>query len=33
MYIGKPVECGETKDIFMKPKLKEAQDYITGRFG
>ena len=33
MYIGELVEYGETKDIFMKPKRKETEDYITGRFG
>jgi phosphate transport system ATP-binding protein len=33
MYIGEMVEFGETKDIFMKPKRKETEDYITGRFG
>ena len=33
MYIGELVEYGETKEIFMKPKRKETEDYITGRFG
>ena len=33
MYVGDLVEFGETKDIFMKPKRKETEDYITGRFG
>ncbi|ACB33924.1 phosphate ABC transporter, ATPase subunit [Leptothrix cholodnii SP-6] len=33
MYVGDLVEYGETKDIFMKPKRKETEDYITGRFG
>jgi phosphate transport system ATP-binding protein len=33
MYIGELVEFGDTKDIFMKPKRKETEDYITGRFG
>jgi phosphate transport system ATP-binding protein len=33
MYIGELVEYGETKDIFMKPKCRETEDYITGRFG
>jgi phosphate transport system ATP-binding protein len=27
------VEFGPTSDIFMKPKKKETEDYITGRFG
>ncbi len=30
---GRLVEFGETQDIFAKPKLKETEDYITGRFG
>ncbi len=33
MYLGDLVEFGETKEIFMKPKRKETEDYITGRFG
>ena len=33
MYIGEMVEFGATQDIFMKPKRKETEDYITGRFG
>jgi phosphate transport system ATP-binding protein len=33
MYIGELIEYGETKEIFMKPKRKETEDYITGRFG
>jgi phosphate transport system ATP-binding protein len=33
MYIGELVEYGATQDIFMKPKRKETEDYITGRFG
>ncbi|MGL6111556.1 MAG: phosphate ABC transporter ATP-binding protein, partial [Rubrivivax sp.] len=33
MYIGEMVEYGATRDIFMKPKRKETEDYITGRFG
>ncbi len=33
MYLGELVELGETNDIFMKPKRKETEDYITGRFG
>jgi phosphate transport system ATP-binding protein len=33
MYIGELVEYGATSDIFMKPKRKETEDYITGRFG
>jgi phosphate transport system ATP-binding protein len=33
MYLGEMIEFGDTKDIFMKPKRKETEDYITGRFG
>jgi len=33
MYLGRLVEFGLTSRIFTKPKLKETEDYITGRFG
>ncbi len=33
MYLGELVEFGETDQIFLSPKKKETQDYITGRFG
>ena len=33
MYLGEMIEFGATRDIFMKPKRKETEDYITGRFG
>ena len=33
MYLGDLVEFGETDQIFIKPKKKETEDYITGRFG
>ena len=33
MYLGDLVEFGATKDIFMQPKRRETEDYITGRFG
>jgi phosphate transport system ATP-binding protein len=33
MYLGELVEFGVTNQIFMKPKRKETEDYITGRFG
>ena len=32
-YIGKIIETGETDTIFTRPKLKQTEDYITGRFG
>jgi phosphate transport system ATP-binding protein len=33
MYLGDLMEFGDTKDMFFKPKRKETEDYITGRFG
>ena len=33
MYLGQLVEYGPTLSLFKKPKLKETEDYITGRFG
>jgi phosphate transport system ATP-binding protein len=33
MYLGSLVEYGKTDEIFIKPKRKETEDYITGRFG
>ncbi len=33
MYLGRMVEFGPTQDIFVLPKLKETEDYVTGRFG
>lgn len=33
MYLGELVEYGVTDDIFIRPKKKETEDYITGRFG
>ena len=32
-YMGKLIECDETKTIFTSPKEKQTEDYITGRFG
>jgi phosphate transport system ATP-binding protein len=31
--MGKLVECDDTRTIFMNPKEKLTEDYITGRFG
>ena len=31
--LGKLVEYDETRTIFMTPKQKLTEDYITGRFG
>ena len=33
MYLGNMVEFGVTDEVFIKPKKKETEDYITGRFG
>src|SRR5665811_2619980 len=33
MYLGEMIEFGTTDNIFIKPKRKETEDYITGRFG
>jgi phosphate transport system ATP-binding protein len=32
-YEGNLVEFGHTNQIFTKPRLKQTEDYITGRFG
>jgi phosphate transport system ATP-binding protein len=33
MYLGELVEFGATDALFLKPRRKETEDYITGRFG
>jgi len=33
MYLGRLVEFGATDEIFLQPKLRETEDYVTGRFG
>ncbi|SDI12654.1 phosphate ABC transporter ATP-binding protein PstB [Nitrosomonas sp. Nm132] len=33
MYLGRLIEFDITDTIFIKPKNKETEDYITGRFG
>jgi phosphate transport system ATP-binding protein len=33
MYLGELIEFGATDEIFLKPRRKETEDYITGRFG
>jgi phosphate transport system ATP-binding protein len=33
MYLGEMIEFGVTDQIFIKPKKKATEDYITGRFG
>jgi phosphate transport system ATP-binding protein len=32
-YIGKLIEMDETDTLFTRPRLKQTEDYITGRFG
>lgn len=32
-HLGDLIEVGETNDIFMRPRHKLTEDYITGRFG
>lgn len=32
-YLGKLIEYGETTEIFTNPKLKQTEDYISGKFG
>ncbi len=32
-YLGELIEFGETQFIFTRPRRKETEDYITGRFG
>ena len=32
-YGGELIEFGATDQLFLKPKRKETEDYITGRFG
>jgi phosphate transport system ATP-binding protein len=33
MYLGELIEFGATDELFLKPKRRETEDYITGRFG
>ncbi|HUP59479.1 MAG TPA: phosphate ABC transporter ATP-binding protein PstB [Thermoanaerobaculia bacterium] len=33
MYLGRLVEYTPTSEMFLKPALKQTEDYITGRFG
>ena len=33
MYLGDLIEFGPTREVFTKPKKKDTEDYITGRFG
>ncbi len=33
MYMGELIEMGRTNDVFLKPTVRQTEDYITGRFG
>ena len=33
MYLGRLIEYGDTKTIFVTPRKSQTQDYVTGRFG
>ena len=33
MYLGRLVEFGPTDELFLQPRLRETEDYVTGRFG
>jgi phosphate transport system ATP-binding protein len=33
LYLGKLIEYGLTRKIFLNPMKKQTEDYITGRFG
>jgi len=33
MFLGEMIEFGDTDKIFVRPKNKLTEDYITGRFG
>ena len=33
MYLGNLIEYGDTNTLFTKPKNKQTEDYITGRYG
>jgi len=32
-YLGKLIEFNRTEEIFTRPRKKQTEDYITGRFG
>lgn len=32
-YIGRLIEYDETRKIFTSPRMKQTEDYVTGRFG
>jgi phosphate transport system ATP-binding protein len=32
-YEGRLIEAGDTKDLFTKPKNRQTEDYVRGKFG
>ena len=32
-YLGELIEVNDTDALFTRPKLKQTEEYITGRFG
>jgi len=32
-YLGKLIEYGKTEQLFMSPREKQTEDYVSGRFG
>ncbi len=33
MYLGEVIEYDSTENIFLNPKLKQTEDYVSGKFG
>jgi len=33
MYLGELIEYGPTSEMFLKPRKRQTEDYLTGRFG
>lgn len=33
MYLGELIEYDKTETIFLNPKLKQTEDYVSGKFG
>jgi phosphate transport system ATP-binding protein len=33
LYLGELIEYGETGELFVKPSVRQTEDYISGRFG
>ena len=32
-YQGRLIECGPTDELYTRPRVRQTEDYITGRFG